>query len=65
MRTLIKLNDNMVIGFCSKASEICLYDNKDNLCYHWDNQEESIKIIKDYCKYNNQDTKEIDYLLTN
>lgn len=53
IRTLANIKGVMEIIYCYKAKEICMYDRMDWLCYHWDTEDDSIEIIKEYCKHNN------------
>ena len=53
IKRLFNLWNNIFIVKCIKSKEYVLYDNSDKLCYHWDNQKESIDIIKKYISENN------------
>ena len=53
IKKLFNLWNNIFIVKCIKSKEYVLYDSNDRLCYHWDNKEESIDIIKEYISENN------------
>lgn len=56
------INEYISIAYCITSKEIVLYE--DWLCLHWEDENESLQIIKDYINDNNIDIN-LSYFINN
>lgn len=52
-KTLYDLWNWMQIIYCYPWQEMCLYEKKDYLCYHWEDGIESAERIEEYAEDHN------------